>query len=154
MPTWCNNVMYWSFCSSTCFVHICPSSGTLDVELQHMVFCTEFVDGWWSWEPLLRSCVQCGWCRATRHHPHRTHDLHSGSQDHHPSTNWVQKTICCNLTSSAPDDGHMCPKHVELQKLQYITLLHQVGISRYFMMKVRGQTTLKWPLRTSTLEET
>jgi len=22
--------------------------GALDVELQHMVFCTEFVDGWWS----------------------------------------------------------------------------------------------------------
>jgi len=27
---------------------ICPSSGALDVELQHMVFCTEFLDGWWS----------------------------------------------------------------------------------------------------------
>jgi len=25
-----------------------PSSGALDVELQHMVFCTEFADGWWS----------------------------------------------------------------------------------------------------------
>jgi len=42
-----------------------PSSGALDVELQHMVFCTEFVDGWWSWEPLCRSCVWCGRCRAT-----------------------------------------------------------------------------------------
>ena len=29
------------------------------------------------WEPLCRSCVRCA-----RHHPHRTHDLHSGSQDH------------------------------------------------------------------------
>ena len=29
---------------------------------------------WWSWEPLRRSCLRCGWCRA-RHHPHRTHDL-------------------------------------------------------------------------------
>ena len=28
-------------------------------------FCTEFVNGWWSWEPLRRSCVRCGWCRAT-----------------------------------------------------------------------------------------
>jgi len=27
--------------------YICPSSGALDVELQHMVFCTEFVDEWW-----------------------------------------------------------------------------------------------------------
>ena len=24
----------------------------LDVELQHAVFCTEFLDGWWSCEPL------------------------------------------------------------------------------------------------------
>ena len=23
-----------------------PSSGALNVELQHMVFCTEFLDGW------------------------------------------------------------------------------------------------------------
>jgi len=50
-----------------------------------------------------------------RHHLNRTHDLRSGSQDHHPSTNSVQKTICCNLTSSAPDVGRMRPKHVELR---------------------------------------
>ena len=50
-----------------------------------------------------------------RHHPHRTHDLRSGSQDHHPSTNSVQKTICCNSTSNPPDDGRMYPKHVELR---------------------------------------
>ena len=30
-------------------------------------------------------------------HPHRTHDLRSGSQDHHPSKNSVQKTICLQL---------------------------------------------------------
>ena len=53
-----------------------------------------------------------------RHLPNRTHDLRSGSQDHHPSINWVQKTICCNLTSNAPDDGRMRPKHVQLKKLQ------------------------------------
>ena len=46
---------------------------------------------------------------------HRTHDLHSGSQDHHPSKNSVQKTICCNSTSDASDDGRMYPKHVELR---------------------------------------
>jgi len=50
-----------------------------------------------------------------RHHPHRTHDLRSGSQVHDPSTNSVQKTICCNSTSNAPDDGRMRPKHVELR---------------------------------------
>ena len=43
---------------------ISPSSGALDVELQHTVFCTEFLDGWWSSEPLRRSCLRCGWCRA------------------------------------------------------------------------------------------
>jgi len=37
------------------------------VELQHMVFCTEFLDGWWSSEPLRRSCVRCRWCRAITH---------------------------------------------------------------------------------------
>jgi len=55
---------------------------------------------------------------ADRCHPHRTHDLRSGSQDHHPSTNWVQKTIHCNSTSNAPDDGRMYPKHVELRTHQ------------------------------------
>ena len=44
-----------------------------------------------------------------------THDLHSSSQDHHPSKNSVQKTIRCNSTSNAPDDGRMYPKHVELR---------------------------------------
>ena len=43
------------------------------------------------------------------------HDLRSGSQDHHPSKNSVQKTICCNSTSDAPDEGCMYPKHVELR---------------------------------------
>ena len=27
----------------------------------------------------------------------------------------VQKTICCNSTSNAPDDGRMYPKYVELR---------------------------------------
>jgi len=26
-----------------------------------------------------------------------------------------QKTICCNSTSNAPDDGRMYPKHVKLR---------------------------------------
>ena len=42
----------------------------------------------------------------------------SGSQNHYPSTNSVQKTICCNSTSNAPDDGRMRPKHVELRIYQ------------------------------------
>ena len=55
----------WCILSSTCFGYIRPSSGALHVELQHMVFCTEFLDRWWSWEPLRRSCVRCGCYRAT-----------------------------------------------------------------------------------------
>ena len=83
-------LFYWCILSSTCFGYIRPSSGALDVELQHMVFCTGFWMGGG-----LESC--------------------SGSQDHHPSKNSVQKTICCNTTSNSPDDGSMYPKHVELR---------------------------------------
>jgi len=62
MPTWCKNVIYWSFLSSTCFGCIRPSSGAPDVKLQHL-----------------------------------TRDLRSGSQDHHPSTDWVlQLNIWCS----------------------------------------------------------
>ena len=52
---------------------------------------------------------------GAQHHPHRTHDISSGSQDHHPSKKSVQKTIFCSSTSDAPDDGRMYPKHVELR---------------------------------------
>jgi len=57
----------------------------------------------------LRS-LRCGWRRKARHHPHRKHDLRSGSHDHHPSKNSVQKTICCNSPSNAPDDVRLYPK--------------------------------------------
>jgi len=46
-------------------------------------------------------------------------DLRSVSQDHHPSKNSVHKTIYCNSTSNAPDDGRMYPKHVGLRIHQY-----------------------------------
>jgi len=119
MPT-----SYWCILSSTCFGYIRPSSAALHVELLHVVFCTEFVDGWWSWEPLYGAD---GVVRVARHHPHRTNDPRSVSQDHHPSKNSVQKTISCNSTSNAPDDGRMYLKHVELRIHQY-----QIGISLYF----------------------
>jgi hypothetical protein len=54
---------------------------------------------------------------AVRHHPHRTHNLRCGSQDHHPSKMSVQKTICCNSTSNVPDNGRMYLKHAELKLL-------------------------------------
>ena len=72
------------------------------------------------------TCVVCTVrmvpCDA-RHHPHTTHDPRSGSQDHHPSKNAVQKTIGCNSTSNTPDDVHMYPKHVELRIYQYHYLI-------------------------------
>ena len=61
--------------------------------------------------------VVCG-ADGTGHHPHRTHDLRSGCQDHHPSKNLVQKIICCNSTCNAPDNGRMYPRHVELRMHQ------------------------------------
>ena len=60
-------------------------------------------------------CVICVYGADGAVRPHRTHNLRSGSQGHHPSKNSVQKTICCNSTSNAPDDGRMCPKHVGLR---------------------------------------
>ena len=59
-----------------------------------------------------------GALRVARQQPHRTHDLRSGSQDHHPSKNSVQKPIFYNSTSNTPDDGHIYPKHVELRIYQ------------------------------------
>jgi len=44
----------------------------------------------------------------------------------------VKCQLDATLTSSAPDDVRMHPKHVELRIHQQITLLHQVGISHYF----------------------
>ena len=129
------------FFSSTCFGDIRPSSGALDVELQHMVFCTDFLDGWWSWELL----------RAVPHHPHRTHDLHSGSQDHHPSKNSVQKTIYCNSTSNAPDDGRMYPKQVAL-KNTLIKLPYCIKLA--FQIISLSRCTVKQPSNVATSRNT
>ena len=41
--------------------------------------------------------------------------IRSGSQDHHPSQNSTQKTICCNSKYNAPDDGRMYQKYAELR---------------------------------------
>jgi len=61
-----------------------------------------------------RVCGVDGAERVARHHLHRTHGLRSGSKDHRPSKNSVQKTIYFNSTSNAPGDGRMYSKHVEL----------------------------------------
>ena len=46
---------------------------------------------------------------------HQTHDQSSGSQVHHPSNNSIQKTVCCNSTSSVSDGGRIYVKHVDLR---------------------------------------
>jgi len=49
------------------------------------------------WMVVLRAAVcTVRMVPCARHHPHHKHDLRSGSQDHHPYKNSVQKTICCN----------------------------------------------------------
>jgi len=125
-----------------CVVNYYACAENLPISQQRCCYGVVGVIPAWHW---------AGTVRLARHHPHRTHNPLSGSQDHHPYTNWVQKTISCNLTSSAPDDRHMRPKHFKLRKLQEITLLHQVGISLYFMMKMHGQTTLKFTCRRFTM---
>ena len=60
-------------------------------------------------------------CTNARHY--LQHGQRSGAQDHHPSKNSVQKTICCNSTSNDPDDGRMYPKHVELRIHQWSYLV-------------------------------
>jgi hypothetical protein len=70
----------------------------------------------WMGGGLESRCVGRVYCAdCAQHHPHSTHGLRSGSEDHHPSKNSVPKTVCCNSTSNAPDDGLMYPKHVELR---------------------------------------
>jgi len=62
--------------------------------------------GFWVGGGLESGCVgRVYGADGARHHPHHPH----------PSKNSVQKTICCNSTSNAPDDGRMYPKHVELR---------------------------------------
>ena len=56
----------------------------------------------------------------------------SGSQDHHPSKNSVQKTICCNSTSNVHDDVRMYPKHAQLRIYQQNYLVESSWRSRLF----------------------
>jgi len=98
-------------------------SGTYAHHQEHwMLSCSIWFSApsFWMFGGLESRCVGCvygvdGAVRAARHHLPCTHDPYSGSQDHHPSKNSVQKTICCNSTSNAPDDGRMYPKHVKLR---------------------------------------
>jgi hypothetical protein len=86
-----------------------------NVELHHMVYCTEFLDGW-SWEPLHRSCVRCGWCRASHGTIRTAHTTYAAALKNitHPKTR-CRKPYAATQHSIAPDDGRMYPKHVELR---------------------------------------
>jgi hypothetical protein len=106
-----------------------PSSGAFDVELQLMVFCTPIIRSFWCW------VAAYGFLHA--HHQEHLMLSYSLWFSVRPSL-WafdvelqhmvfctpiirsircwvaacgflhVQKTICCNSTSNAPDDGLMC----------------------------------------------
>jgi len=68
-------------------------SGTYGHHQEHSMFsCTIWfsIPSFWMGGGLESVYGAYGAVRA-RHHPHRTHDLPSGSQDHHPSKNSVQK---------------------------------------------------------------
>ena len=67
-------------------------------------------------------------CMYTTHH---THDLHSGSQDHHPSTNLVQKTIWCNSTSNATRTAPSAPYTRPTQWLP--RPIHKLGTENHML---------------------
>ena len=87
-------------------------SGTYAHHQEHQIFSCGI---WFSAPSFWMGDGVYGFDGAVRHHPHRSHDLRSVSQDNHPFTNSVQKTICRNSTSNVPDDGCMYPKHVQLR---------------------------------------
>ena len=84
--------------------------------------------------------LRCSIWFSAVHHPHRTHDPRRGSQDHHQSKNSVQKTICCNSTSNAPDDGRMYPKHVELR----IHQLNYLVASSWLFALFHNYSSVNW----------
>jgi hypothetical protein len=66
-----------------------------------------------------------------QHPPNRKNGLHIGSPDHHPTTNWVQKTVSFNTRSSAPDYGRKRPKNIELKNINKLNLLHHIGLTLF-----------------------
>ena len=79
---------------------------------------------------------------VSRHHHYRTHDLRSGSQDHHPSKGSVQKTIRCNSTSNAPDDGRYVSETCRVKNTS-IKLPSCIKLAFHFIS--RGTCTVKQP---------
>ena len=71
---------------------LCPSSGALDRMLLHMVF-SDRCAGWSLGKPESRPCA------------HSAHGLLSGFPRLQPA-HLSLKTMCSNIRSSAPEDGH------------------------------------------------
>jgi len=108
----------------------------LDAELQHTVYCTEFLDRWWSWE-LLRRVYSVYSADGAVHHPHCTHDLRSGSQDHHSSKTRCRKPYAATQHLMLPMMG-VCTRNMSSwEYINKITLLHQAYISLYFIRKIK-----------------
>ena len=77
-----------------------------------------------------------GAVRVARHHPHRTHDLRSGYTRCRKPYAATQRLMLLMMG--------VCTRNMSsYEYINKITLLHQVGISNYFMRKMHGQTTFK-----------
>jgi len=75
----------------------------------------------------------------------------SSSQDHHPSKNSVQKTICCNSTSNAPDEWAYVPetcrgKNTSIKLPSCIKLVfHFISLQMLVTEVTKSITTRKLP---------
>jgi len=88
----------------------CPSSGTQDCGLQHVVQCTKDVAVWWLGVRKLD--------RVEQHPTHRTHSQCFHAPGHRLATTWVQYTTCCKTQSCAPEDGQKTTQNM-LSWLEY-----------------------------------
>ena len=102
------------------------------------IWFSEFVDGWWSWERLSRTAPFAPYTRPTQR------------LSRPPSIHKLGKTICCNSTSNAPDDGHFlmfAPAAFRIYTLQL-----SVTREHYYQTKFNVQNiTVLHPLNSSTL---
>jgi len=62
-----------------------------------------FWNGWWSWQPLPRSCLRCGWCHATESHgtPDDGRKTRLKHVDHFTEINKLWNIASCWLYSTS-----------------------------------------------------
>ena len=112
-----------------------------------MVFCTEFLDGWWSWEPLGRSCVRCGWCCAhsTIRTVHTTHaatlkaTTHPKTRCRKPYAATQQLMLLDGAVRTAPSAPHTRPT----QRLSRPPPTQKLGIENH-MLQLNIQCSWWW----------